>query len=76
MDNLNLKLTTATRFEELMTKPGVDVKNSSSGPEFITTVYENGELLAERVLYVSQAEHFEVKLPETAKQARKTSKLP
>ncbi|AAQ64100.1 hypothetical protein KVP40.0029 [Vibrio phage KVP40] len=76
MDNLNLKLTTASRFEELMTRPGVIVKNSSSGPEYITTVYDKGELIAERVLYVSQAEHFELQLPEAVKAVRKPSKLP
>ncbi|AGN30079.1 hypothetical protein VPFG_00077 [Vibrio phage nt-1] len=72
----NLKLTTASRFDELMTQKGVDVKNSTSGPEFITTVYKNGELIAERVLYVSQAEHFELQLPQAVKSARKVSKLP
>lgn len=53
-----LKLTTKTAFEQLVERDDVIVKHSMTGPEYITTVYQNGELVGERWLEVSKAEHF------------------
>lgn len=75
MDN-KLKLTTATRFDELVSLPDVTIKNSTVGNEFITSVYKNGNILAERIIEMKQAEHFEVQLSAPVVTARSAARLP
>lgn len=75
MDN-KLKLTTATRFDELVSLPDVTIKNSTVGNEFITSVYKNGNILAERIIEMKQAEHFEVQLSAPVVAARSAARLP
>ncbi|CAL9961585.1 hypothetical protein VPHK567_0062 [Vibrio phage K567] len=72
----NLTLTTATRFNDIMSRNDVDVKCTVIGSEYITSVYKDGAILAERIIEMKSAEHFEVTLPEPVREARKTSKLP
>ncbi|AUR85792.1 hypothetical protein NVP1081O_057 [Vibrio phage 1.081.O._10N.286.52.C2] len=72
-----LTLTTAALFEEIMTQDDVDVKHTTTGPEYVTAVYQNGSMIAERVLYVAQAEHFVVARDEEVRETRKPlRKLP
>lgn len=71
-----LRMTTATRFDELVSLPDVVVKNTTIGSEFITSVYRNESILAERIIEMKQAEHFEVALSEPVKEARRNPKLP
>lgn len=56
-----LAFTTKAAFEELMTEDGVVVKSSYAGPEYITALYRGDQLIGERVLHVSQADHFIVR---------------
>lgn len=69
----NLVMTTATRFDEIMSQPDVTVKSSTVGSEYITSVYRNGQILAERVIEVRNCEHYEVSLDEQSRDIRKSN---
>lgn len=56
--NVQLSLATKGEFESIMEQPNVVVKNSHNIDEYVTAVYKDGELVAERVMYLRQVEHF------------------
>ncbi|CAL9978310.1 hypothetical protein VPHD479_0211 [Vibrio phage D479] len=73
---MQLAFTTKSEFEDLMSREDVTVKSSWAGPEYITAIYKDDQIIGERVLHIAQADHYILR-PEPKQVIKpKTSRLP